>query len=314
MHTNENPLISFVIIAYNQEHCIKEAIEGALSQTYSPLEIILSDDCSSDRTFEIMKELSENYKGPHKIILNKNNPNLGICGHINYVMERSSGEFIVLGAGDDISLPERIAMNVSKWSENPNTKLIYSDCYFIDQSGDVLKIHKSGPRMQVESLDNIIKKNLWCIGAACAIHKSVFQYFGPLMNELVHEDRAWPVRAKLLGDISYINIPLVKYQVFGGVSNDYMVKNDWLLNKSIKWYSNFINDYRQKILDLRLLSADEELIEICKNKINEHALNKLISNGGVTWKAVVLADVSFLFKFKVIFKVIKRKLLLLKLI
>lgn len=42
-------LISFVLIAYNQERFIREAVEGAFSQTYSPLEIILSDDASSDR-------------------------------------------------------------------------------------------------------------------------------------------------------------------------------------------------------------------------------------------------------------------------
>ena len=42
----ERPLISFVVLAYNQESFIREAIEGALTQTYSPLEIVFSDDCS----------------------------------------------------------------------------------------------------------------------------------------------------------------------------------------------------------------------------------------------------------------------------
>jgi glycosyltransferase involved in cell wall biosynthesis len=42
-------------------------VEGAFSQTYSPLEIILSDDCSSDRTFEIMEEMAREYQGPHLV-------------------------------------------------------------------------------------------------------------------------------------------------------------------------------------------------------------------------------------------------------
>ena len=47
--TPDRPLVTFALFAYNQEQYIREAVEGAFSQTYEPLEIILSDDCSSDR-------------------------------------------------------------------------------------------------------------------------------------------------------------------------------------------------------------------------------------------------------------------------
>ena len=53
----DRPLVTFALFAYNQEQYIREAIEGAFAQTYQPLEIILSDDCSTDRTFEIMREM-----------------------------------------------------------------------------------------------------------------------------------------------------------------------------------------------------------------------------------------------------------------
>ncbi|MDW3137687.1 glycosyltransferase [Vibrio sp. 1288] len=310
MNIIERPLVSFVLIAYNQEEYIKEAIEGALSQTYSPLEIILSDDCSRDRTFEIMREVAESYQGPHKIILNRNDPNLGIGGHINRVMSLSSGEFIVIGAGDDISLPERVSINVKTWQEKPDTKLIYSDCYFVDESGDILEIHEPGPKMQNESLDNVITRNLWCLGAVSAIHRSVFDYFGPLMDGIVHEDRAWPTRAKLLGSISYINEPLIKYQAFGGVSRDYMTKNDWLLSKSVKWYSNFINDYKQKVLDLKLSNSDYKIIQSCENKINEHCMNKAMAEGTLSIISIFSSKVSLSFKLKLILKKIKRRALL----
>ena len=54
MSQSSRPLITFALMAYNQEQLIEEAVAGALAQTYSPLEIILSDDCSTDRTFSIM--------------------------------------------------------------------------------------------------------------------------------------------------------------------------------------------------------------------------------------------------------------------
>ena len=53
----DRPLVTFALFAYNQEQHIREAVDGAFSQTYEPLEIILSDDCSTDRTFEIMQEI-----------------------------------------------------------------------------------------------------------------------------------------------------------------------------------------------------------------------------------------------------------------
>ncbi len=65
----DRPLLTFILLAYNQERYIAEAVEGALGQTYSPLEIILSDDCSGDRTFELMKEAADEYRGPHEVIV-----------------------------------------------------------------------------------------------------------------------------------------------------------------------------------------------------------------------------------------------------
>lgn len=47
----DHPLVTFALLAYSQEKYIREAVEGAFAQTYEPLEIILSDDCSSDRTY-----------------------------------------------------------------------------------------------------------------------------------------------------------------------------------------------------------------------------------------------------------------------
>src|SRR4051812_28748150 len=105
--SSNKPLLTFAIAAYNQELFIREAVEAAFAQTYSPLEIVLSDDCSEDRTFEILSEMAAGYSGPHRIILNRNPVRRSIGGHINQVVAISHGELIVGAAGDDISLPLR---------------------------------------------------------------------------------------------------------------------------------------------------------------------------------------------------------------
>ena len=110
-------MLTFAIAAYNQERFIKEAVEGAFAQTYSPLQIILSDDCSKDRTFQIMEQMAADYHGPHRLKLNQNLVRRSIGGHINRVAELSEGEMIVGAAGDDLSLPQRTQRVFEAWNQ-----------------------------------------------------------------------------------------------------------------------------------------------------------------------------------------------------
>src|SRR5260370_11691464 len=107
--------LTFVVAALNAERFIREAVGAAFAQTYSPLEIILSDDCSEDRTFEIMCEMAKVYRGPHRIVLNRNPIRRSIGGHINRIMEVSQGELILAAAGADISLPPRDKSTYEAW-------------------------------------------------------------------------------------------------------------------------------------------------------------------------------------------------------
>src|SRR5262245_21858758 len=111
------PLLTFAVVAFNTERFIEAAIEGAFAQTYTPLEIILSDDCSEDGTFEIMRKKAGAYRGPHRVILNRNPVRRSIAGHINRVVELSRGALIVGSAGDDVSLPERTQIIYETWEQ-----------------------------------------------------------------------------------------------------------------------------------------------------------------------------------------------------
>jgi len=113
-----DPVVTFVLYAYNEEQFILDAIESAFAQTYSPLEIVLSDDGSTDRTFQIMQEAAAAYNGPHTIILNRNARKTGIGSQINAAWQKGSGELIVLANGDDISLPQRVERIVEVWKSS----------------------------------------------------------------------------------------------------------------------------------------------------------------------------------------------------
>lgn len=213
MTIEEKPLITFALFAYNQERFIGEAVKGAFSQTYTPLEIILSDDCSSDRTFEIIQGMAAVYQGPHTIIINCNEKNLGICGHVNRMMEVSHGDLIVGATGDDISTPERTAAIYRAWSDSCGKAFsLYSAYEMIDEFGNTIE---TLPRRRMPQEQQLLHYSKSCVndvsGCTHAWHRKVFNVFGPLLNNSC-EDSAIPPRSMLLGKVVYINKPLVKYR------------------------------------------------------------------------------------------------------
>jgi glycosyltransferase involved in cell wall biosynthesis len=209
------PLITFFVVAYNQERFIREAVEGAFAQTYTPLEIILSDDCSPDRTFEIMEEMAAAYRGPHRLVLNRNKKNLGIGGHLNRIIEISHGEILIPAAGDDISFKERTERVFQCWIESSATAFsIYSNIREIDSSGAHGELWNPGvPPTHATTLQIAIERScFWLWGCSHAYHRKVFEVFGPVDEGVIQEDDVIPFRSILLGKIGYIPEPLVYYR------------------------------------------------------------------------------------------------------
>ena len=124
--SGQPPLVTFVLFAYNQERYVREAVKAALAQTYEPLEIVLSDDGSSDRTFEIMQEMAAAYDGPHEVRVVRNPHNLGLIPHVLARGREAKGELVIVAAGDDISKPERTACLVPPFLENCNVSAVVS--------------------------------------------------------------------------------------------------------------------------------------------------------------------------------------------
>ena len=93
------PKISVLIICYKQEELIKRAINSLLAQKDYIYEICVSDDCSPDRTWEVLQEYDKQYPGLFK--LHQNRPNVGIFENIEYTWTMPTGDIIYQLAGDD---------------------------------------------------------------------------------------------------------------------------------------------------------------------------------------------------------------------
>jgi glycosyltransferase involved in cell wall biosynthesis len=221
--SNARPLLTFAVVAFNQERFIREAIEGAFGQTYSPLEIILSDDCSEDGTFEIMRKLAAAYRGPHRVILNRNPVRRCLGGHVNRVAELSRGELIVGSAGDDVSLPQRTQAVSEAWEQSGRQATsIYSDYIQIDANGRTIQpIFNKGclcgsqriVEQKAESVAFVQTLQPSVVGCAHAFSLRLLTLFGGLPEDIVHEDEVLAFRSILAGRVFYINEPLVQYRL-----------------------------------------------------------------------------------------------------
>lgn len=120
---------SIIVILYNQANYIKETIESILKQTYQNFEIIISDDCSTDNTLDIIK----NIKDP-RLKYVKTQYNMGINANINNACKYVSGDLVVILGGDDKLRPNHLEKMHEVFSNN-NIDVAYCQLTNIDKNG-----------------------------------------------------------------------------------------------------------------------------------------------------------------------------------
>lgn len=214
---------SFVLLSYNQQDFIAEAVNAALAQEGPPIEIVLSDDCSTDKTYEIMQEIVANYRGPHRVVLNRNVSNIGVVAHIRKANSMSTGDVIIAASGDDISLPDRSRRIVEAF-ENTNAWLVHSHAICLDLEGKEIPPTSQLSAALVRGADllTIAKSQGLYLGATAAFHRKMFQKYGYVSNPNAYEDLVYGFRAALENGVHYIEEPLVKYRVGSGISTQHM--------------------------------------------------------------------------------------------
>lgn len=99
---SKNPLVSVCIPVYNGEKYIAETIQSVLAQTYANIEIVVQDNASTDRTWSLLQEFAARYP---QILIQGNAQNCGMAANWNLVINRASGDYIMLLSADDLLMP-----------------------------------------------------------------------------------------------------------------------------------------------------------------------------------------------------------------
>lgn len=134
----EAALVSVIIPAYNAEKYVESAVRSIMTQTYKNLEILVTDDCSTDSTLEILNSLT---KEDCRIVVYHNEQNKGIVKTLNDLVSRANGKYIARMDADDISLPKRIEKQVKFLEKHPKYVFCGTNAIHIDENG--MKIGKT---------------------------------------------------------------------------------------------------------------------------------------------------------------------------
>jgi glycosyltransferase involved in cell wall biosynthesis len=215
---DENPLISLILLCYNHEKFVAEAINGVFAQTYSPLEILIIDDCSPDRTAEVIAAKLAAHRAGSKIPFIRNPQNMGGKASVELGLSRTTADFIFILSGDDIMLPEMVTEMAKVWI-NERVSLVAANAILIDDNSKPLGRTFRDPNTPGDdSFETLARDggNACCFAPAMGFEREIYTTFGWPPLYLGTYDIMLTFCAYLLKGARYIEKPLVQYRVHGG--------------------------------------------------------------------------------------------------
>jgi glycosyltransferase involved in cell wall biosynthesis len=210
--TSQRPEMTFAMLTYNQARFIREAVDAAFSLTYEPLEIILSDDCSSDETFAIMKKMAAAYSGPHKVIVRQNEKNQGLAEHFNIVVGLATGAFVVSAAGDDISESDRCEVSLQPFLEDPSVSFVSTGYQQIDDNSVRQGKPVSEPDHFVTLQDWVTRRRVRLHGCTRTYRRAALLKFPPLNRDCPTEDSTCKLRCLMVGKEKFLEAQTIRYR------------------------------------------------------------------------------------------------------
>lgn len=264
--------VSVVIPLYNAQNYVLETIYSIKNQTYQDFDMVIVDDCSTDQSYNIIKNLNDN-----QIKLFQNQRNEGIAYTRNRAIELSTGEYIALMDDDDISPSYRLEHEVKYLEENPLIDIVGGHCRNIDSKGKDLN-----QQWNVYLNPNYIKAFMLfgnpIANSSALIRRSFLEKCSIKYKDNMYgaEDYFFWAECSLYGTIANLDEVMLYWRVNHGNETDRVFKNNLSeRSKVIETIHNFLLDSygfqitskQKKILnkvfgDNGIIDNKEEVIEL----------------------------------------------------
>ena len=124
--SESSPLkISIAMATYNGAAYLQEQLDSFLAQTRLPDEVVITDDCSTDETLEIIKGFEES--APFNVHWEQNEHNLGYTGNFNKALIKTTGDLVFLSDQDDVWFRDKLEQVERYAAEHPAALVLMND-------------------------------------------------------------------------------------------------------------------------------------------------------------------------------------------
>ena len=212
---NSPPLVTVIVLCFNQAKYLREAVQSVMGQDYKPVEIIIVDDASTDRSREVVKEIVSEQPEIKSILLEEN---LGNCRAFNRGLQLARGKYVIDLAADDLLIPNRIMVGVRELeAKGEKFGVHFSDAYICDENAETLSTHYSRDRngklletvRQGEVYVDLLARYFIC-APTMMMRKSMLNELGGYNEELSYEDFDFWIRSSRNYQYAFSDDILVK--------------------------------------------------------------------------------------------------------
>ena len=206
MMQNDFGLISIIMAAYNAEKTIEQAIDSVLSQTYTNFELLVVNDCSADRTAELVKSIAAK---DSRVRLISNVKNSGVSFTRKHGLEEAKGDWIAILDSDDAWEPEKLEKQI-ELQRRTNADLLFTGSAFMDSEGHPIDWYLHAPKEV--TYRQLLKQNVLSNSSALVRKELYAKHYA--IGDGMHEDFAIWLSILKKGTKAYgVDEPLLIYRI-----------------------------------------------------------------------------------------------------
>lgn len=197
-------LVSVIMAAYNAQNTIEMAIQSVLSQTYTDFELLIIDDCSTDKTVEVIRQFNDD-----RIRLLHNDRNKGVSKTRYYGVQNAKGTWIAILDSDDMWIADKLERQI-ELQKQTNAQLLFTGSSFMDADSKKMSWILHVPE-QI-TYKELLKQNV-ISNSSVLVQKKLFLEHTVLKDNL-HEDFAcWLAMLKADCTAYGVDEPLLVYRL-----------------------------------------------------------------------------------------------------
>lgn len=220
-----SPRVSVCLPTYNRAGYLAQCLAGILAQTFRDFEVIVSDNCSTDATAEVVGAFND-----PRIRYVRNARNIGVFPNMNQCLDLARGQYICILHDDDLYEPRFLEREVAMLDRYPSAAFVHCATYEIDGEGRRRRVVRAYPEDRLIVGKEEFRRYLGGHNVCCStvmVHGDLYRKMGGFDTELLCADWLMWLRLCLEGDVAYVAEPQASLRVHGAALSSSIMPAQW---------------------------------------------------------------------------------------